>query len=62
MYIYSIIYLEKHSSYIFLGICIGAPPEMEPLMNHTDDDDDRKKYIEDFLREGEAPPTNRFVN
>lgn len=35
---------------------------MEPLMNHADDDDDRKKYIEDYMKEGDAPAVHRLVN
>lgn len=31
-------------------------------MNHTDDDDDRKKYIEDYVKEADISAVPRFVS
>ncbi|XP_077296756.1 uncharacterized protein LOC143918672 isoform X6 [Arctopsyche grandis] len=37
----------------------GGTTELEPLMNHVDDNDNQKKYIEDFMKEGDAPAVHR---
>jgi hypothetical protein len=37
--------------------------EAEPLMNHVDDHDDgHKRYIEDYLWNGQKPGVQRLVN
>ncbi|XP_077296752.1 uncharacterized protein LOC143918672 isoform X2 [Arctopsyche grandis] len=39
----------------------GGTTELEPLMNHVDDNDNQKKYIEDFMKEGDAPAVHRKI-